>query len=174
MKKMEEIDDFCLRLCGIVTNIRVLGETMEESYVVKKFLRAVPSKYLQIVSTIEQFGNLEEMTVEETIGQLKAHEERIRGPTETSRNQLLLTETEWMKREAQGGQLFLTRGEWLKKTSPNQRGGRDSEYRQKIGYRGSRDKSKIRCFNCKVLGHYASECRKARRGREQKQEANLT
>ncbi|XP_074351747.1 uncharacterized protein LOC141690888 [Apium graveolens] len=95
MKETEQIDDFCMRLCGIVTNIRVLGEIMEESYVVKKLLRAVPAKYLQIASTIEQFGNLEEMTVEETLGRLKAHEERIRGTTETSGNQLLLTEEEW-------------------------------------------------------------------------------
>ncbi|XP_074342952.1 uncharacterized protein LOC141680695 [Apium graveolens] len=160
MKETEQIDDFCMRLCGIVTNICVLGEIMEESYVVKKLLRAVPAKYLQIASTIEQFGNLEEMTVEETLGRLKAHEERIRGTTETSGNQLLLTEEEWMKKEAQNGQLLLTREEWLKKMSQNQKGKWDAESRNKEGNRGYRDKSKVRCFNCSILGHYASECRK--------------
>lgn len=34
LKDTEQIDDFCLRLGGIGTNIRVLGEKMEESYVV--------------------------------------------------------------------------------------------------------------------------------------------
>lgn len=48
----------------------------------------LPTKYLQIASTIKQFGNIEEMTVEETMGQLKAHEERIREPLETSGSQL--------------------------------------------------------------------------------------
>lgn len=53
MKENEQIDDFCMKLSGLVTNIRALGEKVEESYVVKKLLRAVPSKFLQITSTIE-------------------------------------------------------------------------------------------------------------------------
>lgn len=46
MKETKQIDDFCMKLYGIITNIHALGETMEESYIVKKLLRAVPSKYL--------------------------------------------------------------------------------------------------------------------------------
>ncbi|KAL8134468.1 hypothetical protein AgCh_009478 [Apium graveolens] len=38
MKDSEKIEDFCLKLSGIVTNIRVLGEAMEESSVVRKIL----------------------------------------------------------------------------------------------------------------------------------------
>lgn len=79
MKDSEHIDDFCMRLNGMVTNIRVLGETIGEEYVVKKLLRAVPTKFLQIALAIEQFGNLETMSVEEVTGSLKAHEERLQG-----------------------------------------------------------------------------------------------
>lgn len=78
MKDTELLDDFCMKLNGIVTNIRALGEDVKETYMVKKLLRAVPPKFLQIASTMEQFGKLETMTVEEAIGSLKAHEERIR------------------------------------------------------------------------------------------------
>lgn len=53
MKETDQIDDFCMKLSGIVTNIRVLGETMEEASVVRKILRAVPDKFLQITSNIE-------------------------------------------------------------------------------------------------------------------------
>ncbi|XP_074341863.1 uncharacterized protein LOC141679258 [Apium graveolens] len=95
MKESEQIDDFHLRMNGLVTNIRALGEEMEEAYIVKKFLRAVPSRFLQITSTMEQFGNLETMSVEETVGSLKAHEELIKGKTETNESQLLLTKEEW-------------------------------------------------------------------------------
>lgn len=171
MTETEQLDDFCMKLYGIVTNIRVLGETMEESYVVKKLLRAVPSKYLQIASTIEQFGNLEEMTVEETVGRLKAHEERIRGSTEVKGGQLLMTEGEWLKTESHAGELLLTREEWAKranKSGIDQKGKRDSSSR------GGRDRSRIRCFNCNILGHYASECRKPKRDKEPIFEANLT
>lgn len=62
-----------------MTNIRALGEKIEEAYMVKKMLRVVPSNFLQIASAIEQFGKLEEMSIEEVMGSLKAHEERLRG-----------------------------------------------------------------------------------------------
>lgn len=84
MKENENVDGFHMRLNGLVTNIRALGEEMAESYVVKKLLRDVPAKFLQITSIMEQFGNLDTMTVEEAIGSLKAHEERVKGKTETS------------------------------------------------------------------------------------------
>ena len=48
MNETEKIEDFCMKLSGIVTNIRHLGETMEESNVVRKILRAVPDKFIQI------------------------------------------------------------------------------------------------------------------------------
>lgn len=38
MKDTDMIDDFCLKLNGLVTNIRTLGETVDEAYVVKKLL----------------------------------------------------------------------------------------------------------------------------------------
>lgn len=79
MKENESLDDFFMKLSGLATNIRALGEEVREAYVVKKLLRAVPTKFLQIASTIEQFENLDTMTLEETVGSLKAHEERLRG-----------------------------------------------------------------------------------------------
>lgn len=110
MKETESLDEFYMKLNGLVTNIRALGEKVEETYVVKKLLRAVPTKFLQIASAIEQFGNLEEMSVEEVIGSLKAHEERLRGPAEVNEGKLLLTEEEWKKRvEYRGKTLTHTR-----------------------------------------------------------------
>lgn len=78
MKEDDMIDDFHMKMNGIVTNIRALGEEMSESYIVKKLLRAVPAKFLQITSTMEQFADLETMTAEEVVASLKAHEERIK------------------------------------------------------------------------------------------------
>ncbi|KAL8120481.1 hypothetical protein AgCh_017596 [Apium graveolens] len=96
---------------------KALGESMNESYVVKKLLRAVPSKFLHIVSTIEKFGDLETMTLEEAVGSLKAHEERLKGigKTESNEGQLMLTEEEWEKREISEGKLLLTREDWLRR-----------------------------------------------------------
>ncbi|XP_074362527.1 uncharacterized protein LOC141702818 [Apium graveolens] len=112
MNETEQIEDFQMRMIGLVTNIRALGETMDESYIVKKLLRAVPTRFLQITSTLEQFGDLENMSVEEAVGALKAHEERVKGKTETKENQLMLTEEEWAKRDGEEKKLLLTREEW--------------------------------------------------------------
>ena len=38
MKDLYQLDDFYMKINGLVTNIRALGETMQESYVVKKLL----------------------------------------------------------------------------------------------------------------------------------------
>ena len=37
-----------------------------------------------------------------------------------------------------------------------------------------RDKSRVKCFNCYLYGHFAAECRKPKRNKEQRQEVNLT
>ena len=177
MKETDVIDDFSMKLNGLVTNIKALGETIEESYVVKKFLRSVPTKFLQITSAIEQFGDLEKMTIEEVIGSLKAHEERMKGKQpENTGGQLLLTEEEWVRREGNDGQLLLTKEEWLKRSKP---GGTEmspnSKFRGNNGNQSGRSsRSRVRCFNCNVLGHYASECRKPKRDKEVNPEANLT
>ena len=114
------------------------------------------------------------MTIEETVGSLKAHEERLHGQSESSGSQLLLTEEEWKKRENNEGQLLLTRDKWLKKsgrweTSPGTKNQGSGSYPR-------RDRSKVRCFSCDVYGHFVAECRKPKREheKEQKTEVNLT
>ncbi|GJX91101.1 putative RNA-directed DNA polymerase [Tanacetum coccineum] len=60
-------------------------------------------KFLQIASTIEQFADLDNITVEEVIGRLKAHEERVRGQSESGEGKLLLTHQEWLERSKKKG-----------------------------------------------------------------------
>lgn len=144
MKESDKLDDFYMKLNGLVTNIRALGEEVKESHVVKKLLRAVPARYLQITSTIEQFGNLDTMSVE------KGND-----------NKLMLTEEEWRRRENSKGKLLLTREEWLQRSNKTGEG-------QSSGVR-VRDKSRVRCVNCSAYGHFAYECKKPKnRNREQK------
>ncbi|XP_074337628.1 uncharacterized protein LOC141674824 [Apium graveolens] len=143
MGETKLLNDFCMKLYGLVTNIRVLGETVDETSVVKKLLRAVHSKYVTITSTIEQFGNMEEMMVEDIVGPLEAHDERTRGVVEDKGGKLLMTEEEWLRSESPDGKLLLTREEWVK---PANRGGSDQRFRRESsgGIRGGRDHSKMR------------------------------
>lgn len=68
MKETEHVDDFTMKVNNIVSNIRALGDSVEEPYVVKKILLVVLGKFVQIASTIEQFEDINKMTVEEVIG----------------------------------------------------------------------------------------------------------
>lgn len=109
---------------------------MKESYIVKKLIRAMPPRFLQIVSTLEQFGDLETRFVEEVVGSLKEHEEMIKGCGKCK--------------------LLLTRDDWLKKTNRRSSVGPSSNFRN----RGGRDKSNMKCYNCGIYGHFAADCRR--------------
>ena len=73
MEYSESIDNFSMKLMMIVNG------KGEEISVIKKFLRAIPPRFMQIVTSIEQFGDLKNMSVEEVVGRLKVHEERFCG-----------------------------------------------------------------------------------------------
>nr|GEY22129.1 hypothetical protein [Tanacetum cinerariifolium] len=98
MKETDTVDEFAAKINNIGSNVRALGDKVEEAYVVKKMLRAVPSKFIQIASTIEQFADLDEMSVEEVVSRLKTHEETIKGHGEMEEKKLLLTHQEWSDR----------------------------------------------------------------------------
>ncbi|KAI3788194.1 hypothetical protein L2E82_00924 [Cichorium intybus] len=190
MKESEGVDEFAVKVSNIVSTMRTLGDNVDESYVVKKLLRAVPTKFLQIASTLEQFGDLDKMTVEEVIGRLKAHEERMKGHGDNDERRLLLTHQEWSERNKKkiegdsksksnrggfGGSRGRGRGRGRGTTSNRGgRGGRGSGQQKNgnHGSSGSRDKSQVQCYNCQDYGHYAAECGNPRR--ERNQESNLT
>lgn len=83
-----------------------------------------------------------------------------------------MTEEEWSKRENSDGKLLLTRDEWLKKSGKCVSTG-TNDYRGRDGH-NSRDRSRLKRFNCGGFRHYAAKCRKPRRDKQQRGEANLT
>ncbi|GJT66510.1 ribonuclease H-like domain, reverse transcriptase, RNA-dependent DNA polymerase [Tanacetum coccineum] len=63
MKEDETIDTFTTKLTTIVNKAASLGHTMEDETLVRKLLNAVPDRYLQIVASIEQYSDLDEMVL---------------------------------------------------------------------------------------------------------------
>ncbi|KAF2310093.1 hypothetical protein GH714_006509 [Hevea brasiliensis] len=65
MGDSETVEDFSGKLTIIVNKLRSLGEPVEDEKVIKKMLRSTSSKFLQIVSAIEEFSDLKTKSVEE-------------------------------------------------------------------------------------------------------------
>ncbi|XP_047331310.1 uncharacterized protein LOC124934857 [Impatiens glandulifera] len=84
MKNGELVDDFSMKLTFIFIGIRSLGE--------------------KIVTLIEEFGDLKNMIVEEIIGHLKVHDERLRGYEYQEEKYIFLTHDEWMPRMKKNGE----------------------------------------------------------------------
>jgi hypothetical protein len=79
MNESEGVGEFALKLTSMVNEMRALGSKIQYITVVEKLLRAVPDKFLPIVGTIEQWGDVETMSAMEVIGRLKTYELTLKG-----------------------------------------------------------------------------------------------
>ena len=78
MKDNDTIDNFVGKLSEIASKSSALGENIEETKLVKKFLSSLPrKKYIHIVASLEQVLDLKTTSFEDIIGRLKAYEERV-------------------------------------------------------------------------------------------------
>ena len=157
MRDMETIDDFVRKFSEISSKAAALGDNIEESKLVKKFLKSLPRrKYIYIVASLEHVLDLKTTTFEDIIGRLKTYEERL---------------AEEEEEEAQDNQTKL-----MYETSENQPNQTNQDYNNYIGREGGagfynrgrgrrrynydrdRDMSKITCFRGGKNGHFAMDC----------------
>nr|GEU92467.1 zinc finger, CCHC-type [Tanacetum cinerariifolium] len=82
MKENESVDSFTTKLTNIVNKAASVGLTYEDFVVIKKLLNSVPAKFLQIVASIEQYSDLDEISVDEAIERLKTFQERLKSKKE--------------------------------------------------------------------------------------------
>ena len=73
----EYVVDFVGKISQVATQLRSLGEKIDDGVLVAKLLRAAPEKFDAITSSIEQFGDMDSMSLEEAIGSLKIYKEKL-------------------------------------------------------------------------------------------------
>ncbi|GJU47969.1 zinc finger, CCHC-type containing protein [Tanacetum coccineum] len=175
MKEDETIDSFTRKLTTLANKAAGLGHIFEDPTLVRKLLNAVPDKFLQIVASIEQYSDLDEMTLEEAIGRLKTYEERIKhkkGRQVDNQEKLMFTRLD------SRGKNFRGRGRGKPKFSHNNNHDRfreekkDGETSQKNfnnnNFKKSNyDPSKTQCYRCKKFGHIAPNCPQKTKKHEQ-------
>ncbi|XP_013703493.2 uncharacterized protein LOC106407215 [Brassica napus] len=99
MKDNDTIDNLVGKLSEIASKSSALGEIIEETKLVKKFLSSLPRKrYIHIVASLEQVLDLKTTSFKDIIGRLKAYEERVCAEEEEdapdSQNKLMYTSNE--------------------------------------------------------------------------------
>lgn len=159
MKEEDTIDAFAGKLAEISSNSAALGETIEESKLVKKFLKTLPhKKYIHIVASLEQVLDLKTTTFEDIVGRLKAYEERINEKDEEQQDdqgKLMYVNTDSRQENFGSNRGRGGRSHW------RGRGRRRFGYNQNRSYRQVRDKEReamITCFRCDKQGHFAHSC----------------
>jgi hypothetical protein len=139
-KDGEKVEQFAMRLTGVMHDLEILGDRVTEHKAVLKFLRCVPKRFRQLAHSIQQLLDLKNMTVEELMGRFLAVEEELDMEDEEGG-------------QHGGSHLLLTEEEWMERARKKNRG---------------RDKRKLRCYSCQNLGHFAWECPEKKKDNEEK------
>ena len=78
MGEEESVVDFVGNLSKVATHIRSLEEKIDDGVLVAKLLTAAPTKFDTITSSIEQFGDMDSISLKEAIRSLKIYKKTSR------------------------------------------------------------------------------------------------
>ncbi|XP_021995175.1 uncharacterized protein LOC110892309 [Helianthus annuus] len=171
MKDDDTIDSFTAKINSIVTRATEVGTTLSQPTLVRKLLNGVLGKFTQIVASMEQYSDLETMTLEEAVGKLKTYEERLKlkkkeSPVNNLEELLYAGHGQHVGNHGRG-RFRPSRGRG--RGNYQHRGEGHTSYESegtdkpqsddsKQETPTMRDKSKITCYRSEKLGHYAYEC----------------
>jgi hypothetical protein len=186
MKEIESMKDYSTRFLELVNQMKAYGEDMPDRRIVEKILISLHEKFDPMVVVIEETKDLYSFGVQELLGSLKSHEQRLERHSEKSIESAFqskltinsknsenkaLTYEQGEGDSTRGGRSFRARG---RGRSPRGRG--RGSYERKPSVEGSSQrcnickkssyvekdcwfKGKPQCFNCKKFGHLQKDCR---------------
>lgn len=173
-KDGELMDDFSLRITTLAENLCGLGETVNNTRIVKKILRVLPKHYSQITVSIETLLDVNMLAVEDLVGCLRAGEDRIDVDAITEKSErLMLSEDEWLSKyrhwlmpESSSGGGGERQGGFTPVKSKNAEHGEKKEPVFKLTSEGT-PRRKGRCRNCGIYGHWKQDCKRPKKERRE-------
>ena len=77
MKSSENIGEFVTRLKTVTNEMKRNGESLDDVRVMEKLLRSLTRKFDYVVTSIEESKDLSTISIDELVGSLQAHEQRM-------------------------------------------------------------------------------------------------
>ena len=78
MAKTNSVMEFAMKFMHIVSDLENLGEMMDDKEVGQWLLRTTPSKFNALTLSLEQYGDLGKLSLDEVIGSLTIHELQLK------------------------------------------------------------------------------------------------
>ena len=144
---------------------------MEEKEAVRRFLRATLAKFDALTLSLEQYGELDKVSLDEVIGSLTVHELRLKERETREEEQVLLAKAmgkvkinnaDDSSSRGRGRHRGRSRGRGRGRGRGRNQNGKEEKDKKVF------DKSSIQCYNCQRFGHFAYECRNPKKLREDK------
>ncbi|WVZ88093.1 hypothetical protein U9M48_034646 [Paspalum notatum var. saurae] len=172
-KDGESVDDFSLRISNLASNLRLLGDEIQDKEVVKKMMQVILDRLMQVPISIETLLDIGDLSLEEVTGRFRTADERLdaraRAAELGSRLMLTSKEEDLIKRlrrqEGQRGGGTSSGGGGGASSGGARSSGGSAPPRAPAG-KSDKDKPKAGkndCRYCGKRGHWARDCRKKKR-----------
>nr|GEV85236.1 uncharacterized mitochondrial protein AtMg00810-like [Tanacetum cinerariifolium] len=136
----ESLDQIHDRLQKLISQLKILGESLLQEDFNLKFLRSLPIEWRTHTLIWRNKTDLEEQSLDDLFSSLKIYEDEI------DANDLEEIDLKW-----QMAMLTVRARRFFQKTGRNLRANGPTS----MGF----DMSKVKCYNCHIKGHFARECR---------------
>ncbi|KAK5770633.1 hypothetical protein PVK06_046785 [Gossypium arboreum] len=184
----ESVDDCVIRVKAVVNEMKRNGETLDDVIVMEKILRSLTRKFDYMVDAIEESKDLSQISIDELVGSLQAHEHKMKLNDGTGNlDQVLQRKLSFNESGARDnfGQGTSNCGGYRGGYRGRNKGGRETrgrgnqsygkvqtsdEYQTSSRGQGARgrgrgrgrfqqgNKSQVQCYNCNKYGYYSYKC----------------
>nr|GEU67723.1 retrovirus-related Pol polyprotein from transposon TNT 1-94 [Tanacetum cinerariifolium] len=153
------------KLQAIVSHLEFMDIEIEQDDLNQKFLTSLPPEWLMHTSVWRNKSDLDTMSLDDLYNHLKVYKSEVQKKSESnSQNMAFISSAKNSSRnEEVNTDCIPTASTYVSPTSANIGA---ASIRKKISIQGTDvagfDKSKVECFNCHKMGHFAKECRAPR------------